>query len=241
MSKFWTAFAAKISCINWKGGAELHHRCGEQLQKSEEIELRKNGARCDERLSEGKKRGKNRLQARAAVFKGFSMGTCQKLHSDEQHWQYPKRFIKEMNAEIALFTWSNFLTGSRIPIGVVCSSSAPDFFSDFSLDLILILKCETIHVYTTTSEAKQKGLDGTAYITRFWVPSELNSLSLQSNETKATLPALSTPSLLVIRKGRILKQFQEVAAMKFCNCNSALYYDCVLLCHYILGPLLSLL
>ena len=101
MSKFWTAFAARNSCTNWKGGAELHHRCGEQLQKSEEIELRKNGARCDERLSEGKKRGKNRLQARAAVFKGFSMGTCQKLHSDEQHWQYPKRFIKEMNAGFA--------------------------------------------------------------------------------------------------------------------------------------------
>ena len=201
MSKFWTAFAARNSCTNWKGGAELHHRCGEQLQKSEEIELRKNGARCDERLSEGKKRGKNRLQARAAVFKGFSMGTCQKLHSDEQHWQYPKRFIKEMNAEIALFTWSNFLTGSRIPIGVVCSSSAPDFFSDFSLDLILILKCETIHVYTTTSESKEEGLYVKANITRFWVPSELSCV--QSKETEVVLPAPSTPWPVMNRRGTL--------------------------------------
>ena len=173
-----------------------------------------------------------------------------------EQWQFPKRFFKKINVEIALFTCPSFLTSSRIPIGVVCSSchsSAPDIFSDFSLDLILIFKSETIHLYTTTSESKQEGLEGKANITRFWVPSELSCV--QSKETEVVLPAPSTPWLVMNRKGtlppitssphprkgKILKQLQVVAAMKYCNCNSAPHYDGILLWHYILSLLLNLL
>ena len=158
-----------------------------------------------------------------------------------------------MNAEFALFTCPSFLTSSRIPIGVVCSSchsSAPDFFSDFSLGLIVIFESETIHLYTTTSESKQEGLEGKANITRFWVPSELSCV--QSKETEVVLPA---PRLVMNRKGthppitssphprkgKILKQLQVVAAMKYCNCNSAPHYDGILRWHYIVSLLLSLL